>query len=572
MKHSMRFFRSLLCLFGLAACAGEPGPSLDSESHFLTACVDNGDCGTELSCICNVCTSPCDDDDSCAGTSPESTCLTLSLDPLGGACTTTESAPEAPRVCLEECSPSAACGDNRVCVEGACLPPVGEFPTPEPGPDAGAEDAGVADALADLGDGADLDIADADIDGRADLIDGAPPETIESEACTVVVDEVVFPDSASCGIAPGIALDSAERPHLSWLRFDPIAGQYSHREASGDWSSPDTIGDNQTRTLDVAVAPDGTPVVLLEQHGGDVSVWTGSPWSSVQEVAGVNVLAGHRSVGFDPDGTLHAAMQRTEMDGGNTTWSIVHYSGTTDALVPTALANSTSSRVNDLNISPDGRASVLYWIAGEHFHQFSGETAQAVEGIRLGDIYAADVAVDAFGGAYVLGELEADAPNTGETLITTDAAGGWQPVHLAHSNRSPRNDCPAEPSVGDRCDIDAVTHTPRDGGIVHLDGSEMFVALVEERTHGQLQWECGLEGDLECNWTGDLAVDGRLLAGSLSVGARRLDAVPGVVLGDRAQLRMVVGASGRIHLAMTEVDDSEFPGSCSVRYLQLTCL
>ncbi|HEX2877016.1 MAG TPA: hypothetical protein VHP33_37445 [Polyangiaceae bacterium] len=45
------------------------------ETHFLQRCQENGvDCGTQLACICGVCTLPCDEQSAC-GDLQAATCV-----------------------------------------------------------------------------------------------------------------------------------------------------------------------------------------------------------------------------------------------------------------------------------------------------------------------------------------------------------------------------------------------------------------------------------------------------------------------------------------------------------------
>lgn len=67
----------------VAACGAETqGP--DSNTNWLSRCVTDAHCGEGLSCICNVCTVVCDDDDTCAPAGSSAACV----EPVGDSCQT----------------------------------------------------------------------------------------------------------------------------------------------------------------------------------------------------------------------------------------------------------------------------------------------------------------------------------------------------------------------------------------------------------------------------------------------------------------------------------------------------
>lgn len=73
------FFRGISwgIFFLLFTGCGEQtrGPSTGSETHFLRAC--SASCPGDLSCVCGVCTLPCDADQQCASLSQETVCAEL---------------------------------------------------------------------------------------------------------------------------------------------------------------------------------------------------------------------------------------------------------------------------------------------------------------------------------------------------------------------------------------------------------------------------------------------------------------------------------------------------------------
>lgn len=105
-------------LLGLLGCQQANGGSTGGETHFLKLCSTEGDsetCGSELTCLCNVCTRPCDADTACSAF-PGAVCA-----PSG----TTLGCPQtmAAAVCDLECVGDSECralSDQHRCIDGAC--------------------------------------------------------------------------------------------------------------------------------------------------------------------------------------------------------------------------------------------------------------------------------------------------------------------------------------------------------------------------------------------------------------------------------------------------------------------
>ena len=89
----------------LFACSG--GPSTDSETHWMQSCSEDADCGDGLDCLCNICTSACDDD--CSSVADDASCLD-----------TDDDCPDADAICQAECIDAGDCPDDFQCHEGTC--------------------------------------------------------------------------------------------------------------------------------------------------------------------------------------------------------------------------------------------------------------------------------------------------------------------------------------------------------------------------------------------------------------------------------------------------------------------
>jgi hypothetical protein len=113
----LRLARGLLLALGLAgfACANTREDPTGGETHFLARCDDNASaCGSDLVCVCHVCTLPCSQAATCTRF-PSATCAST---PTGDAC-----AEATPGYCEVGCTADddcAALSASHVCVDGAC--------------------------------------------------------------------------------------------------------------------------------------------------------------------------------------------------------------------------------------------------------------------------------------------------------------------------------------------------------------------------------------------------------------------------------------------------------------------
>lgn len=95
-----------------AACLDDGAGHTDSQSHWLAACADDGDCGA-LSCTCSVCADPCAPNAAACGEG--ATCVPLDIS--NSACTTPAYA------CVPLCELDG-CPNDGICDAGECIPRV----------------------------------------------------------------------------------------------------------------------------------------------------------------------------------------------------------------------------------------------------------------------------------------------------------------------------------------------------------------------------------------------------------------------------------------------------------------
>lgn len=159
----------------------------DSESHWLMACTDAGDCAG-LACLCGVCTRACDDAAACASVGPGAVCA--ADDACGAA------------VCTATCQRDADCGAaHLVCDEGACLAAVSV------GPDLGQLDLGAPppDAALPGPDAVPTDAADAAV-----AVDGGPTVDAAPSVDAAPTDAGVEADAGACPPGPDTCVQDVE--------------------------------------------------------------------------------------------------------------------------------------------------------------------------------------------------------------------------------------------------------------------------------------------------------------------------------------------------------------------------
>src|SRR5690242_13846020 len=105
----MRRIHSRIVLIVLCACGSTPPQSEQSQTHWLTECRSDADCG-ELSCVCGSCAAYCDDDESCDVAGLATSCRARASEAAHGLCGGHDS---TSAVCLVACDDG--CGKDQHC-------------------------------------------------------------------------------------------------------------------------------------------------------------------------------------------------------------------------------------------------------------------------------------------------------------------------------------------------------------------------------------------------------------------------------------------------------------------------
>lgn len=109
---------ALVAAFALPfGCGGHASSDSGSNSNWLVSCISDAECGEELSCLCGVCTAPCDDDGSCGQS--RASCASF-----GQSCV--NSVGYGANLCIARCGANADCTAIREelrCVSGLCREP-----------------------------------------------------------------------------------------------------------------------------------------------------------------------------------------------------------------------------------------------------------------------------------------------------------------------------------------------------------------------------------------------------------------------------------------------------------------
>jgi hypothetical protein len=153
-----RLWKAVMLCAWLCACHGAEPIAMDGQTHWLTACNADAECGP-LSCICGVCVAPCDGAGRCAVRGRDTECRERDAAPVVAMC-----AGQAPSpICLESCR--GGCPADQRCDDGVCVvdPEGRDAGGPNSEGDSGGADAStVADAsAADASTGTDASAPDA---------------------------------------------------------------------------------------------------------------------------------------------------------------------------------------------------------------------------------------------------------------------------------------------------------------------------------------------------------------------------------------------------------------------------
>lgn len=97
----------------LSACEAEPGAG--SNTNWLRPCSEDAACGDALSCLCGVCTAPCD---SACPDLPNAVCAALGSAQERSLCG--DAAPTS-GMCLPACGLDVPCAAGQFCSDGGCL-------------------------------------------------------------------------------------------------------------------------------------------------------------------------------------------------------------------------------------------------------------------------------------------------------------------------------------------------------------------------------------------------------------------------------------------------------------------
>ncbi len=215
---------ALVLLLGACSENGSDG-QIYSETHFLTQCESDNDCGS-LSCICDVCTTPCDSNGSCAELNPNAVCAEI---PEQAICSTGDPSGE---VCLQLCSQDNECETGQVCRAGMCVE-ASDPTVADPDSDGDVADPpgdSTDDDAEETPDGTVDDSGDAELDdGNSDSL-GLGPVLPSGWLCGQPMVVVEYPNT-NCPACTDAIEVGAER---TWLRrVGDVAGdEYDNGQVS----------------------------------------------------------------------------------------------------------------------------------------------------------------------------------------------------------------------------------------------------------------------------------------------------------------------------------------------------
>lgn len=186
-------------------CEGRPaGPVVDSESHWLERCETSATCGGALTCVCGVCTVPCDGPGGCGSAVSGMVCA-----PAPDACPIF-----AGGMCTARCAVDGDCvRDHLACMSGACMPIASVLP--DMGPDMSPPaDMAPPDPVVDMGLIGDMQPPlDADGSDMSPEGDAGPADMAADTAPDMAADmapDMAPPVEGECGHPESTCVDDAE--------------------------------------------------------------------------------------------------------------------------------------------------------------------------------------------------------------------------------------------------------------------------------------------------------------------------------------------------------------------------
>lgn len=257
---------SALALVVTAACGDdETSPHTGSNSNWLVACVDEGDCAAGGECLCGACSRACDDDLDCGSLEGA---LCSSVDD-GASITQCGAGEPSIGLCLPGCEPGS-CAQGQSCVAGACV--IAELPDTEfcdparaPSP---AERTAEEELLVHIQQGR---VAGRTTCTSAETPAPAPPLRLDGRlSCVARVRAVDQANTGVTGPADSQGRDAAERASLAGYDVSLWWESYAYNVASGNQAYNQLLDDPNScpelgnpQYTDVGVGASGDVFVVL---------------------------------------------------------------------------------------------------------------------------------------------------------------------------------------------------------------------------------------------------------------------------------------------------------------------
>ncbi len=110
-----------LLLAAVSGCRDSSGDGADQAGagqYWLQSCTEDVDCG-DLSCVSEICTLACDDDEACRAAGENARCVRRGSEPYRALLACRRDAPVA--ICLPRCGEANTCRDGFECLRDACV-------------------------------------------------------------------------------------------------------------------------------------------------------------------------------------------------------------------------------------------------------------------------------------------------------------------------------------------------------------------------------------------------------------------------------------------------------------------